>query len=229
MNPTTTDVIRRRIVVAGLIAGPLLLLVSTAFATSNEPSARAVFDAIAANPWMPVTESLLEAIGFTVAFACYAGATQALRSRGGALGTVGAVLCMLGVLGFTLSASAGLFLSMVAGMSDEDAGFAAASAIQNGSPAEVVAMVLMLLGEAGICLIIGGLLRAHLVPIWPLLLVLAGVVADNLPIGPFSTIASDALLLAASVWVAVLLARTPRPVWLGEPRPAQEPAVVPAA
>ena len=216
MHSTSTDAVRRRIVVIGLIVGPLLLVLSNAFTIQESDSMRATFDAMAANPWMLLAESLLEAIGFTIAFASYAGSAHALRSRGGALGTVGAVLCMVGILAFSLSAAGGLFLYVVAQMHDKDAGFAAGSALNQDGVTGVLLMVLMVLGEAGICLVIGGLLRARIVRIWPLLIVLLGIVADNVLPGTLSSIVSDLLLLAASVWIAIVLARTPLAVWLGE-------------
>jgi len=224
MESTSTDAVRRRIVVTGLILGPLLLLLlSNAFIIPDAESMEATFDAMAANPWMLLTESLLEAIGFAIAFASYAGAAHALRSRGGALGTVGAALCMVGILGFTLSASGGLFLYVVAGMPDKGAAFAAGSALAADGVTGTLLMVLMVLGEAGICLLIGGLLRARLVPIWPLLLVLAGVVADNVLGGILASLVADLLLAVASVWVAIALARAPRAAWLGESAPIAAP------
>jgi len=216
MHSTSTDVTRRRIVVIGLIVGPLLLVLSNAFTIQESDSMRSTFDAMVASPWMLFAESLLEAVGFTIALASFAGSAHALRARGGALGTVGAVLCMLGILGFSLSAAGGFFLYVVAQLHDKDAGFAAASALKEDGVTGVLLMVLMVLGEAGICLVIGGLLRAHIVRIWPLLLVLLGVVADNVLPGPLSSIVADLLLLAASVWIAILLVRAPLAVWLGD-------------
>lgn len=216
MYATSTDAVRRRIVIAGLIVGPVLLMLSNAFTIPETGSMRTDFDAMAANPWMLLTESLLEAIGFATVFASYAASTHALRSRGGGLGTTGAVLCMIGILAFSLSAAGGLFLSVVAQMDDKEAGFAAGSALAADGVTGTLLIVLMMLGEAGICLVIGGLLRARIVRLWPLLLVLLGIVADNVLPGMLSALVADLLLLVASVWVAIALVRAPIAAWLGE-------------
>lgn len=216
MNWTSTDAARRRIVTGGITAGPALLLLSTAFTAPDQPGGmRATFDAMAASPWLLLVESLLEAVGFTVALASYAGATHALRVRGGALGSWGAVLCTIGILGFALSAAGGLFLYVVTQMPDADAGFAAGAALNADGLTGAIIMVLMFTGEAGIALVIGGLIRARIVAVWPLLIVLLGIVADNVLPSVLSSIVADVALLAASVWIAIALAKAPHDVWLG--------------
>jgi N-hydroxyarylamine O-acetyltransferase len=67
MNWTSTDAARRRVVVAGLIAGPAVLLASNAFIVLDAPGGmRAEFDAMAAQPWLLLVQSVLEALGFTI-------------------------------------------------------------------------------------------------------------------------------------------------------------------
>lgn len=221
MNWTSTDAARRRVVVAGLIAGPAMLLASNAFIVPDVPGGmRAEFDAMAAQPWLLLVQSLLEAVGFTIAMASYAAVPHALRARGGTFGTWGAALCVIGILGFVLSAAGGLFLYVVARMPDHDAGFAAGAALNADPVTADLIMVLMLAGEVGVCLVVIGLMRARLVSFWPLVVVIAGIVADYALPSVFSGLVADALLLVASAWIGIALAKAPRDAWLGASAPA---------
>jgi hypothetical protein len=222
MNWTSTDAARRRVVVAGLIAGPAVLLASNAFIVLDAPGGmRAEFDAMAAQPWLLLVQSVLEALGFTIAMASYAGVPHALRTRGGAFGTWGAALCIIGILGFVLSAAGGLFLYVVARIPDHDTGFAAGAALNADPVTGDLIMVLTLAGEVGVCLVVIGLMRARLVSFWPLVIVIAGIVADYVLPSVFSGLVADALLLAASAWIGVALARAPKDAWLGASVPAR--------
>jgi hypothetical protein len=224
MNWTPTDSIRRGIVVAALIIGPLLLVLSIAINfTPPGDSMRADFDAMAARSGLIVAEAMLETIGFLLVLAAFAGATQALRARGGTLGTVGAVLSILGIVGFSFSNANGFTLAELAQLPDRDAAFATAMAITSSDTAGLVGtigMVFEILGQVGILLVICGLIRARVVRIWILLLVIVGIVV-NAAIGLMvTTLIADVLLLAASTWVAVRLARSSHETWLGMPASA---------
>lgn len=211
MEPTPADIARRRIVIGGLIVGPTLLLASNAFIVPESPDGmRAGFDAMGDAPWILFAQSLLMAIGFAVSLACYAGAPMALRRRGGTLGTWGAALSVLGIVGFTLSAAGGFFLYILTRMPDHEAGFAAAQALDSDDATGIVIIALSLAGEVGICLVIAGLWRAHIIPVWPLVIVVAGIVADSVLDSFLASLVADALLLAASVWVAIALRRSAR-------------------
>lgn len=221
MNWTRTDATRRWIVVAGLIIGPILLVLSVAINfTGPSDSMRADFDRMAANPGLIVVEALLETIGFMVVLAALAGSAQALRSRGGALGTWGAVLSIVGIVGFSFSNANGFTIAELAQLPDRDAGFATATALMSSDVAGTVGMIgmaLEILGQVGILLVIAGHIRARLVPIWILLLVVVGIVI-NLAIGDIvTTLGADLLLLATTTWVAVRLARCSHDAWLGMP------------
>lgn len=229
MNWTSTDGVRRYVVVTGLMAGPALLVASNAFIVPDAPGGmRAEFAAMAAQPWLLLVQSLLEALGFTIAMASFAGVPHALRGRGGALGTWGAALCIVGILGFVLSAAGGLFLYVVARMPDAGAGFAAGAALNADAVTGNIVMILMLAGEVGVCLIVIGLMRARLISFWPLVIVLAGIVADYVLPSIFSGLVADVLLLAASTWAGIRLAKAPRAAWLGDPVDARRPQSVAA-
>lgn len=219
MQWTRTDTVRRWIVVCGLIAGPLLLVLSISInLTAPTDSLRADFDSMTAHPGLVVLEALLEAIGFMVVLAAMAGATVALRGRGSALGTWGAVLAMLGIVGFSFSNANGFTLAELAQLPDHDAGFATAGALMTSSTAGTVGTVGMLLeiaGQLGILLVIAGLIRARLVPVWLLLPVVAGI-AINFVVGTMlGTLIADLLLLATGTWIAICLGRCSRGAWLG--------------
>ncbi len=211
MEWTSTQAVRFRLTLSGLVAGPALLVASSAFIVpESSDGLRATFDAMAAQPWLLLVQSIVEATGFAVSLAAFTAATRAVRARGGALSTIGAVLCVVGVLGFTWSAAGGMFLSVLARMDDQDAGFAAAMAMIGDPVTEALISTLMYAGEAGILLVLLGMLSAHLIRIWPILLVVAGVAADAVLPGTLSGLTADVLLLAAAVWTALSLHRAVR-------------------
>ncbi len=229
MNWTRTDTIRRWIVVVGLIVGPVLLVLSVVINfTGPSDSMRADFDRMAASPSLIVAEALLEAIGFMVVLAALAGSTQALRARGGVLGTLGAVLSILGIVGFSFSNANGFTLAELAQLPDRDAGFATAIALMTSDTASAVGtigMALEILGQLGILLVVCGFVRTRLVRIWILAPLIVGIVI-NAAIGMMvSTLIADLLLLATCTWLAVRLARCSHEAWLGMPAVAPvEPA-----
>lgn len=221
MHWTPTDAVRRRIVVTGLIIGPVLLVLSVVINfTPPSDSMRADFDRMGANPNLIVLEALLETLGFMITLAALAGSTQALRSRGGALGTWGAVLSIVGIVGFSFSNANGFTLAELAELPDHDASFATVSAIMSSTTAGTVGtigMALEILGQIGILLVIGGLIRARLVRVWTLIIVLAGIIINFAGGLMLTTLIADLLLAAACTWVAVSLARCSNEAWLGMP------------
>jgi len=222
MSWTRTDTARRWVVIIGLVVGPVMLTISNAFIIQAQGnSMRAVFDAMTANPSILVVQSLLEGIGFMITFASFAGAAQATRLRGGALGTWGAALCIVGILGFALSSGRGLTFFTLAQLPGHDAGFTAAAAVAGDSANSTIQTVLTLAGQLGICLVIGGLIRARVSRIWPLLLVIAGIIVNSVFGMILTTLVADLMLLAASAWIALALARSSRETWLGQSVPAQ--------
>lgn len=233
MNWTPTDAMRRWIVVTGLILGPVLLVLSVAINfTGPSDSMRADFDRMAANPNLIVAEALLETIGFTIVFAALAGSTQALRRRGGVLGTWGAILAILGIVGFSYSNANGFTIAELAQLPDHGGAFATAMALMSSDTASTVGtigMALEILGQVGILLVIGGLIRARLVPFWPLLIVVVGMVANVVISSMVTTLVADLLLLTVCSWIAVKLAQCSHEAWLGMPALASaEPVTVSA-
>lgn len=227
---TRTDAVRRWIVVAGLIIGPVLLVLSVAvnFAPPRD-SMRADFDAMAANPGIIIAEALLETLGFMIVLAALAGSTQALRYRGGTLGTVGAVLAILGIVGFSLSNANGFTLAELAGLPDHDAAFDTAGALMSSDLAGTVGtigMALEILGQIGMLLIIIGLIRARLIRVWLVLIVIVGIAVNFAGGIMLTTLIADVLLLAVGCWIAVAFARCSHEAWLGMPtRAAAQPEV----
>jgi hypothetical protein len=211
-------------VVAGLIAGPLLLVLSVAInLTAPTESMRADFDAMTARSGLIVAEAFLESFGFMIVLAALAGATQALRGRGGALGTWGAVLSILGIVGFSMSNANGFTLAALAQLPDHDAAFDTANAIMSGDTIAVagtITMGLEVAGQVGIVLVIVGLIRARLVSVWLLILVAAGIVLNFVGGTMLTTLIADVLLAVVCTWIAVRLARAPNQVWLGAAEPS---------
>lgn len=232
MHWTRTDGVRRWIVVVGLIVGPILNVLSLAINLSPPESMRAAFDAMAANPGLVAAESFLETFGFMIVLAALAGSTQVLRSRGGALGTWGAVLCILGIVGFALSNTTGFQLAEFAQAPDRDAAFAMAKAVTSGDLAGTVgtvAFALEIAGQLGILLVILGLMRARIITVWPLVFGIVGMIL-NAAVGIMvTTLIADLLLLAAGAWIALALARSSHETWLGETVTVTAPRVTQAA
>ncbi|UJP09214.1 hypothetical protein L2X99_12275 [Microbacterium sp. KUDC0406] len=219
MNWTRTDAARRVIVVTGLLLGPVLLVLSVAInLTAPGESMRADFDAMAARPGLIVAEALLETIGFTIVLASVAGAAHALRSRGGALGTWGAVLAVLGIVGFSFSNANGFTLAELAQLPDRDAAFATATSLMSSDISGIVGTVgtvLEMLGQIGILLVIAGLIRARIMPIWTIVIVIVGAAVNAVLGTMIGTLIADVLLLAVCALAAVRLARGSREAWLG--------------
>nr|WP_274635610.1 hypothetical protein [Microbacterium bovistercoris] len=221
MEFTRTDAARRRIVVGALILGPVLAVTSAAVGLSaggGDGGMRAQFESMAAHASTILAQDLLETFGFMLTLAALAGATQALRTRGGALGTIGAVLAILGIAGFSMSNATGLAVVALAEQSDQDAAFTMAKAISGGGvigTAGTVGFVLEVLAQIGMILVIAGLVRARLMPVWVLVPVIVGI-GVNAVVGTMAaTLVADVLLLATCAWIAVRLARCARSAWLG--------------
>lgn len=211
-----SQTVRRRVVLWGLVVGPALLLLSSALIVPEASGGmRATFDAMAAQPGMLIAQSAVEAAGFCVSLAAFAAAAWRVQGRGWSLATTGALLCVIGVLGFTWSAAGGVFLSVLARMKDQDAGFAAAQALIADPVSGALISALMYAGEAGILLVLIGLLRGRLIPLWPIVIVIGGVIADLVLPGELSGLTADALLLATGLWTALALRRAAAPADAG--------------
>ena len=74
---------------------------------------------------------------------------------------------------------------------------------------------LEIVAQLGMLLVLVALWRGRLIPIWPPVLCVVGILVDAVVGTIEATLVADALLLAVMVWVAILFARIPREVWLG--------------
>lgn len=210
---SATDALRRWLMVLGLIGGPVLAVLSVAIGLGPEPdSMRASFDVMAERGSAILVQDLLETAGFAVLLAALFAAAQSVRGRGGVLATVGAILGVGGMVGFGLANGAGLAIVGLAQRPDRDAAFVAASAISDSGPlaaASTVGWALEIVGLFGVLIILCAFWRARLVPPWPALLALIGIVANAALGTMLATLAADVLLLAAGTWTAIRLARAP--------------------
>jgi hypothetical protein len=76
---------------------------------------------------------------------------------------------------------------------------------------------LEMLGQLGILLVIIGLIRARLIRVWPLLMVVVGIIVNLAGGIMLTTLLAGILLLATGCWIAVALARCNHQAWLGMP------------
>lgn len=205
------DLARRRIVAIGLVVGPVLVVTSAMLGLGHEPeSMRAVFDDLASRGGSVLLQDLFELIGFTIVLASFAGATIAIRSRGAAIGIVGATIALVGIAGFGLANGTGVSVLALAQLPARDAAFDTAVAITQSGPlatASTAGWLLELVGQLGILLVLLGLWRARVIPIWPVLVCIIGVLLVA-AVGTIAvTLVADVLLLVVGVWVALRLLR----------------------
>lgn len=205
---TRSETVRRWIMVVALVAGPAIAAASAAFVLPlpNSGSLHTDFTAMINNRPLLLISSLLEGIGFTLALGGYAAVSNLVRQRGGMLATLGAALCVVGILGFGWAGANGFAFHALTGLADHDAGFVAAGAVAS-DPATTVSSMLEILGPIGVLLVMIGLVRARLVPLWPVFVIIAGILANGVIGTVVATLVADLLLLAASTWVAINLVR----------------------
>lgn len=220
MEWTRTDAARRWIVVSGLVAGPLLAVLSVTVGIGlGGDSMRAQFASMGAHASTVLTQDVLETAGFVLVLAALAGATGALRVRGGAFGTVGAALAVVGITGFAVSNATGLTVVALAQQPDQDAAFRTAMAVTSQgvlATAGTLGFALELLAQAGMLLVFVGLVRARLASFWVLPITVLGI-AVNAVVGTMTaTLVADVLLLAVCGWTAVRIARCSHQQWLGQ-------------
>lgn len=218
MEWTRTDAVRRRLVLAGLVVGPAVAALSAAVGITHVPdSMRQSFELMGERGQAILFQDLLETLGFTIVFASLAATTRLLRSRGGVLGTVGAILSLAGIVGFSVANASGLAVVALAQLPDREVAYGIAVSITSAGPIAIAGSVgsaLEIAGQLGMLLVIAGLLRARLIPVWPIVLVVVGI-AVNAAVGTMvATLVADALLVATGGWVAVALARASSESWI---------------
>ncbi|WEG10364.1 hypothetical protein PU630_07395 [Microbacterium horticulturae] len=221
---TRTDAARRWIVVAGLVVGPVLAALSVVVGIRlGGADMRAQFTSMGAHAGTVLAQDVLETAGFVLVLAALAGATGALRVRGGTLGTVGAALSVVGITGFAASNATGLAVVALAQQPDQDAAFRTAMAMSSQgvlATAGTLGFALEIVAQVGMLLVFAGLVRARLASVWVLPIVVVGV-AVNAVVGTMAaTLVADLLLVAVCVWTALRVARCSRAQWLGQVVPA---------
>lgn len=208
----------RRLLVAALLASPLLLTVSeaarltvdTRYVESDDPVAdTAAHVAAVADHLM-----LWHVAGFTsLAFVItWAGALAAmvlmLAPRAPRAAAAGGVLAVLSVVGAALhTAFYYLPLAELAGADDAGAAARAGAAISGDDPLSVTALLLFLLGGLLAPLVLGlSLWRARVVPWWAAAGVVAWTLVSFLGLESVAAAAANLLLLVPAVAVARRLA-----------------------
>lgn len=225
MEWKSVDGVRRWFVVVALVLGPVLAVLSVVVGLGPEPeSMRESFDVMATRSPQILAQDLLETAGFALVLAALIGAATALRSRGGALGLIGVVLAYAGIVGFAISNASGLGIVALAQLPDRDAAFETAVAVTSDGPlavAQTAGMVLEIAGQLGILILILGLWRARLLPLWVLIPVVLGILVNAVVGTLLATLVADVLLLATGAWIAVRLARASHGAWLGTEVPSR--------
>lgn len=210
---------RRLLVQIGLVVGPLLAVASVVIGLGPQPgSMREAFDVMAVRGGAIVAEDLLETLGFTVLLAALAASAGCLRGRGATLGTLGAVLSVVGIAGFGLSNGSGIAVVALAQLPDREAAFQTATALSDGGPLSVISSLgwmLEIVAQIGMLLVLIGLVRGRVIRPWPLVLAALGVAVNAVGGTLAATLVADALLVVTMAWVAVALTHTLEPVsWL---------------
>lgn len=223
---------RRLLVEIGLVVGPLLAVASVVIGLGPQPgSMREAFDVMAVRGGAIVAEDLLETLGFTVLLAALAASAGCLRGRGATLGTLGAVLSVVGIAGFGLSNGSGIVLVALAQLPDREAAFQTATALSDGGPLAVISTLgwlLEIVAQIGMLLVMVGLVRGRVIRPWPLVLAVLGVAVNAVGGTLAATLVADVLLVVTMAWVAVALTRTLEPIsWLrrgSSTAPSADPA-----
>ncbi|RHW27439.1 hypothetical protein D0Z08_09845 [Nocardioides immobilis] len=167
----TTTTLRHRAALAGLVLGSLLLTVDDLVKPEGGDGAKGMAEAVAEAPTAWLVGWTLTMLGAAVLLPGIGALSGRVGKRGAGLTTAGIVLMGAGLIGTAALAASNLVLEPVVGGD-------AASAIptierMNESAALLVVFLLYLPGRfLGLPLLIGGLVRAGLAPMWT---VVAGV------------------------------------------------------
>lgn len=224
MELTPVDSVRRGLVLAALIVGPLLAAASAAIGLGLQPkSMHAAFDLMAQHGSTVLAQDLLELFGFTILAIGAIGVTRVLGPRGSWFGLTGALLSLLGIVGFSVSNASGLAIVGLAQLPDRAAAFDAAAAITAGGPLALISSLgwyFEIIGQVGGLVIILALWRARVIPWWPAVVFAAAMIAVAVIGSIEASLAADVVLLAIMVFVVIRAAQLPRPSWARQPTPA---------
>lgn len=217
METTSAQSTRRLLVLTALVAGPVLAVASAAIGLGPQPgSMHEAFEAMGRNGSTILVQDLLEMFGFSLLAVGAIGVTRVIRGRGSILALIGAILSVIGIVGFTMSNTAGMAIVALAQLPDQAAAFSAAAAITSSGPLGLMSTlgwILEIAGQVGGFLIIVALWRARIIPWWPAACVLVALIAVS-AIGTIeASLIADVVLLAVMVLIVVRVSRLESTEW----------------
>jgi hypothetical protein len=209
----------------GLIAGPILASIAALIilGVPQSEDMRTSFTTMGEHANTLVMSEMIEIAGFAITALALIAATALVRSRGGAVATIGAIMAGFGIAGFGLANGSGLAVLALATQSDADTAFTFAKAITDAGPlltGSSLGWILEIVGLIGFALVFLGLWRGRIIPVWPFVLCLVGSLANAAIPAPPTVLASTLLACVAGTWAAIRIAHTSR---AGDP--AQDGAV----
>jgi hypothetical protein len=170
---------RRTVCALALPAFPVLLLAGTLTSPTDSTTNSVQLHAAAAHGPAWVAAALLELLATAVIPFAVAGVVHAVRGRGAALASVGALLGVLGTVGMAAIAFRHVFIYGLAGI---DQAQALHSLDRVDHTFGIVVLPLMFLGPIAFVVLASAAARAQLAPRWLPLGALVFFVSDMLPI-----------------------------------------------
>lgn len=209
----TSTTLRHRAALASLVVGSLILTVDDLIKPDSGDGAEGIAHAVADSPSAWLVGWTLTMLGAAALLPGIAALSNRVECRGRGLTTAGVVLMGAGLMGTAALAASNLVLEPVVGNNAA----AAIPAIErmNESSALLVVFLLYLPGRfVGLPLLIGGLIRAGVAPLWALFAavgsVLVGFVGSGL-VPEADAVSSILMLLAFGGALTYQQARVPAP------------------
>lgn len=188
----------RRLTAISLITAPTLLLVSEAASPDLSDDGARSLAALAAQSasltawiWLGIASAIL----FLPAVFGLAGL---LRRPGGAVGSIGAGLAVIGAVGYAVHQ--GMFVPLPALLAGDPAEMAALYERQGEIPAALAVTFLLFLAPLmiGLLLLGIGLFRSRVAPLWPAVAIALAILPSAVPL-PFDTGYASFVLLVAGM------------------------------
>lgn len=208
---TDADNFRRTGVGLCLLAWPIFKLASDLVRPSEPGNLTQEFVNVAAQPGSWTAGALLEMIAWILLIPGAIGIMRLLRGRGATLGNIGGVFTVLGIMGFVGGTVVTLFEVAMAQQPDRAAMITLYKAAMN-SPI-LIFVLFVFIGLLGLLLLVIGLYRARLAPIWMIALPVVAIALDFVGEGKVYGITQDAILGFALVYVGRLIFKLSDAEW----------------
>lgn len=200
---TDADNFRRTGAGLCLLAWPIFKLASDLARPGEPGNLTREFASVAAHPGGWTAGALLEMVAWILLIPGAIGIMHLLRGRGATLGNIGGVFTVLGMMGFVGGTVVTLFEVAMAQQPDRSAMITLYKAAMN-SPI-LIFVLFIFTGLLGILLLVIGLYRARLAPIWMIALPLVAIALDFVGEGKVYGITEDAILGFALIYIGRLI------------------------